>query len=113
MWHDALSLRGSLDKDGPLQVARGVHRSTGSFRKKWCLVGTNAINYLLGYWLWFSYPPTCKIGSIGRSLSSHLPDLPFTTLHGVSYTVYYQSFSLLVQQHNMPELAIWMRHLQV
>ena len=27
MWHDALSLRGSLDKDGPLQVARGVHRS--------------------------------------------------------------------------------------
>ena len=24
MWHDALSLRGSLDKDGPLQVAWGV-----------------------------------------------------------------------------------------
>ena len=31
MWHDALSLRGSLDKDGPLQVARGVYRSTVFF----------------------------------------------------------------------------------
>lgn len=113
MWHDALSLRGSLDKDGPLQVARGVQRSTGFFRKKWCLVGTNAINSSLGYWLSFSYPPSGKLGSIGRGLLSHLPFTTLITWSLPNGALLYQSFSLLVQKHDMLELAIWMRHFQV